>query len=96
MGSLHGRKLLNLLLIDGSCLCVVFVLVDVLGWVQQPPHAGLGVLFILPFLGALDRAMKTLAVGMCGKSQICFKGKNWQIIFFDGYMERKALRETDS
>lgn len=51
---------------------------------------------ILLFLGVLDRAMKTLAAGMCGKSQICFKGKNWQIIFFDGYMERKALRKTDS
>lgn len=80
------------------CLLIVlvFVLVDVQGWVQQPPHAALEVLFILPFLGALDREMKTSAAGMCGKFRICFKGKNWQIIFFDGYMERKALRKTDS
>lgn len=48
-------------------MVLVFVLVGVLGWVQLPPHTGLEVLFILPFSGALDRAMKTLAAGMCGK-----------------------------
>lgn len=83
-----------------SIFCLLMVLVsvlaDVLGWVQQPPNTGLEVFFILPFLGVLDRAMKTGAAGMCGKFQVCFKGKNWQIIFFDGYVERKALRETDS
>lgn len=60
------------------------------------PHDGLKVPFIFPLLGALGRVMRTLAAGMCGKFQICFRGKNWHIIFFDGYIERKALRETDS
>lgn len=59
------------------------------------PSAGLKVPFIFPWLGALGIAMKTIAAGMCGKFQICFRGKNWQIIFFDGYTERKALRERD-
>lgn len=77
-------------------MALVFLLVDKLGWVQQPPNTRLEVFFILPFLGALDRAMKTWAAGMCGKFQVCFKERNWQIIFFDGYVERKALRETDS
>lgn len=72
------------------------MLVDVYWSCFGPLMMDLKVPFIFPLLGALGRVMRTLAAGMCGKFQICFRGKNWHIIFFDGYIERKALRETDS
>lgn len=77
-------------------MVLFFVLVDVLEPVRSP-HAGLKVPFIFPLLGVSGRAMKTLAAGMCGKFQICFRRKNWQIIFFDGNIYRERhIKETDS
>lgn len=83
-----------------SILCLpmmlFFVSVDV-HWSHYSPFTlDWKLLLFFPLLGASGRVMKTLAAGMCGKFQICSGRENWQIIFFDGYRKRKALRETDS